>query len=133
MSFNDTRPVVCYIEDNPADARLMAEALAQAERKSRLHVFPTPSEATKVLIEDKSMTPDLILLDGGLIDPDSLELLHRVRAAPDLCNVPVVMFTGFRETRTDCEKLWDQWVQKPMNWQSYSDTVTDILKLLPVV
>ena len=49
----------------------MAEALVQAERKSRLLVFPTPLEAAKVLIEDKSLTPDL----GGLMDLDSLELM----------------------------------------------------------
>ena len=131
MSLKDTRPVICYVEDNPADARLMVEALAEAERKPRLHVFPTPTEAAKVLIEDKTLTPDLILLDGGLRDPDSLELLRRVRAAHELCRVPIVMFTGIRDTTTDCEKLWNRWVQKPVAWPAYSETVKDILNLLP--
>lgn len=111
----------------------MAEALAQAERKSRPQVFATTSEAIKALIEDRSLTPDLILLDGGLMGPDNLELLRRVRATHDLCKVPVVMFTGFRDTRTDCEKLWDHWVQKPTTWPAYSETVKDILRLLPSV
>ena len=128
----EARPVdVCYIEDNPGDVRLMTEVLAEAKPCCRLHVFPSLEPTIKALIEENIVHPDLILVDAGLFNEDSSELLRLIRVAPNLAKTPVVIFSGSRQPPDDREQLWDRWVQKPMDLDVYSAAVRDILTLLP--
>jgi chemotaxis family two-component system response regulator Rcp1 len=132
LSYNESHPVeVFYIEDNKGDIRLMEEALAEANPACRLRVFTSPAPAVKALIEDQTVHPNLILLDGGLLDDEAVDLLNTVRANEVLARIPVVMFTGCAKAPDGQKCLWDRWIQKPMNLEVYFATVRDLLTLLP--
>lgn len=82
--------VVLLIEDNPADARLVRELLADAKGDDF-----TLIAADTLMAGLKRLTKggiDLILLDLGLSDSQGIETFGRVRAqGPD---VPIVVLTG---------------------------------------
>ena len=117
---------VCYIEDNPADVRLMSEAIAQINLPFRLHPFSTLAEAVRALVEEKNLSVDLILLDGGLSLDENGELLRRLRAGFDE-SVPLIVFSGSPPPEPITSHLWDRWVQKPVGFGSYVATVHEIL------
>src|SRR5665213_734174 len=81
---------VMLVEDNPADARLVREALAESRVFSfQIAHFLQIEQALKFLERD---AVDVALLDYHLPDADDLDGLTRiVAAAPKL---PVVMLTG---------------------------------------
>ena len=52
-------------------------------------------EAVAALAEVSRASPDLVLLDTSLGDPDGFEVLRRWKAEPRIAGVPVVMLTEF--------------------------------------
>jgi signal transduction histidine kinase len=91
----DPKRHILIVEDNPGDARLVREALRDAERSAlgsgigfRTTEVPRVADAIAALGHGDV---DLVLLDLALPDSDGLETFERVRdAAPD---VPIVVFT----------------------------------------
>lgn len=86
----DDRLKVLLVEDNPGDARLLRELVADstAARISLSHVSRL-SEAMDALAHAR---PDVVLLDLGLPDAQGLESVRQIRMAyPD---VPQVVLTG---------------------------------------
>ncbi|MFW6067611.1 MAG: response regulator [Myxococcota bacterium] len=97
----DTTLRVLLVEDEPADADLVASALSnmgerpvQVERAIRLR------DALARVISDP---PDLVLLDLRLPDAQGLETLDRVLAVG--ADVPVVVLTGSSDGRTAAEAV----------------------------
>ncbi|MBI2821804.1 MAG: response regulator, partial [Acidobacteria bacterium] len=84
---------VLLIEDNPGDARLIQEALAEApaERFQLVHAERLSSGVARLSEENF----DLILLDLSLPDGDRLETLVKLRAHEP--NLPVVVLTGLSD------------------------------------
>lgn len=81
---------ILLVEDNPGDARLLQETIADADggRFEITHLVRC-DEATKRLVEDRF---DVVLLDLSLPDSQGLETVARVNtAAPQ---VPIVIMTG---------------------------------------
>ena len=63
-----------------------------------------------------SQRPDMIILDLMLPDMDGLEVLQRIRAQPELSNVPVVILsaTGDPDTiRFSLDRGADEYITKP--------------------
>ena len=81
---------ILIIEDNPADARLIREFLADAE-DARFETLEAVTLAAGVDFLDRQHC-DVVLLDLSLPDSQGLETLHRVHAhAP---NTPIIVLTG---------------------------------------
>ena len=81
---------VMLVEDNPGDARLVREALAEHPAFSfQVAHFLRIEQALKFLERD---TVDVVLLDYELPDVEDLDGLTRIIAAAP--NLPVVMLTG---------------------------------------
>jgi DNA-binding NarL/FixJ family response regulator len=92
---------VMLVEDNPADARLLRAATAQTG-SSHLELVHTTrlSEALPRLRRERF---DVVLLDLGLPDSQSLETLQSVReAVPAL---PIVVMTGLNDEEVALEAL----------------------------
>lgn len=80
---------ILYIEDSPSN-RLLVKRILMAEDFDVLE-----AEDGKVGIEiARAERPDLILMDMNLPDIDGYEMTRRIRAMPELADVPVVAMTA---------------------------------------
>jgi two-component system cell cycle response regulator len=87
---------ILLVEDNPGDARLLQEALAEiAEARFELIHRETLTQALNALAKSN---PDVVLADLGLPDAKGLEAVVLLRGAAP--NLPLVVLTG-----TDDENL----------------------------
>jgi two-component system cell cycle response regulator len=84
---------VLLVEDNPADARLLREALAEiADSRFEITHCETLAQAHEFLAKN---TSDVILSDLGLPDSQGLETIRHIhKAAP---GVPVVVLTALND------------------------------------
>ncbi|MGQ9860752.1 MAG: PAS domain S-box protein [Thiobacillaceae bacterium] len=82
----EIRGTVLYVEDNPANARLMSHLLARLPGV-RLLLAKTPEDGLRLAAEH---TPDLILLDIHLPGMDGYQVLERLKAMPGGADIPIV-------------------------------------------
>lgn len=89
---------ILLVEDNPADARLMQEALKEARVKAELIWTRDGIEALDFLHRRgpyaDAPAPDLILLDLNLPRLNGKELLLQVKRDPLLLRIPIVMLSS---------------------------------------
>jgi len=89
---------ILLVEDNPGDARLTREALAQGKVRNILHHVKDGEEAIEFLRREGRFasvrTPDLILLDLNLPRKDGREVLEEIKKDPRLMQIPVVVLTS---------------------------------------
>lgn len=88
---------VLLVEDNPADVRLMQEALRDSKVNNTLHVVNDGEQAMCFLRREGKYSgspyPDLILLDLNLPGKDGREVLDEIKRDPVLKQIPVVVIT----------------------------------------
>ncbi|MBY8853827.1 response regulator, partial [Saccharothrix sp. MB29] len=85
------------VEDDPADALMIAEALVDSP--VRLHTARDGDEALAFLLraddhDDHAPKPGLVLLDLNLPRLDGREVLVRIKADEALRSIPVVVLTS---------------------------------------
>ncbi len=91
---------ILLVEDNPADARLTAEALTEVRPGTRITHVERGEEALAFLrgrggeTPSETIRPDLILLDLNLPGLDGRDVLAAVKSDPTLCHLPVVVWTS---------------------------------------
>jgi CheY-like chemotaxis protein len=89
---------ILVLEDNPADVRLLTEALDEHRLNHELHVFNNGEDALHFVEiagdEGQPPCPDLFLLDLHLPKVDGIEVLRRFRENPHCADTPVVVFTS---------------------------------------
>lgn len=99
---------VLLVEDNPGDTRLVEEAFREVPIDATLHTVPDGAEMFDFLYQrgdyESAPFPDLILLDLNLPSTHGTELLERIRDAPELRHLPVVILTSSadRDDIRDC-------------------------------
>ena len=116
------RPVeILLVEDNPADVRMMQEALFLAEIPHHLAVVTDGEEALRYLNRQKQYVnatrPDVVLLDIKLPKISGHEVLYSIRKNPALHTLPVMMLTSSAATqdRNTSERLQaTHYVTKPI-------------------
>lgn len=119
---------VLLIEDNPADALLMEEALQDDRMLTLLHVVSNGDEALDFLYRRGSHTqaerPDLIMLDLNLPRKDGREVLAEIKNDPDLRNIPVLVITTSK-SEEDVLKSYDLhancYITKPVRLNQFLD------------
>ncbi len=86
------------VEDSPADARLIREAIAETDDSVEVEWHPSVGAAWKYLREnldrDSPRVPDMVLLDLNLGGESGISLLQRIRGDALLQRVPVAVLTG---------------------------------------
>ena len=85
-----TRQRVLYIEDNPANLRLVQHLF---ERLENIHLFSAPNAELGIELA-KSKKPALILLDINLPGMDGYEALSRLRNLEQTSHVPVIAISA---------------------------------------
>lgn len=115
-------PSILVVDDNPADARLIREALAGRS----IHVA---EDAWAALTFLTSHYPALVLLDLHLPGMSGHELLLAIRAREHLARVPVVVFSS-SDSAGDAELAYTAsancYVTKPAGLDQFLDTVRRI-------
>jgi len=124
---------VLLIEDNPADVRLMQEALKDSKVLNNLHVANDGETAMSFLHRKGEHAavpePHLILLDLNLPGKDGREVLNEIKNDPDLKHIPVVVVTT-SAAEADILKSYclhaNCYVTKPVNLDQFIKVVNAI-------
>ncbi|MER6630335.1 fused response regulator/phosphatase [Streptomyces sp. NPDC000987] len=95
MPWQWREPVVLLVEDDPGDALLVEELVADSALRIRLRWVRSMTDARDALLREN---PDCVLLDLNLPDAHGLEAVSQIRAHAD--QVAVVVLTGLAEEET---------------------------------
>jgi CheY-like chemotaxis protein len=89
---------VLLVEDNPGDAELTREALADGAPVGDVHVVQDGVEALAFLRRERSYAdaprPDLVLLDLNLPRMDGRRVLADVKRDPALRDIPIIVLSS---------------------------------------
>ena len=114
------------IEDNPADMRLVQEALAESKLPVAMHWMPSGEQALSFLRQDggdgSGPRPDLVLLDLNLPGLCGQEVLATIKQDPALLSIPVVVLTS-SSARADVQAAYrahaNAYMVKPDDFQAF--------------
>ena len=87
----DSQHKVLYIEDNPANARLIERILKQQRKKVEFLTTESPTKGLELI--DKHQ-PDLILLDINLPEMDGYAVMECLQTGVKTRNIPVVAISA---------------------------------------
>jgi CheY-like chemotaxis protein len=118
---------VLYIEDNPANLRLVTQIL---ERKSQVQLITahTPELGLELATAHH---PNLILLDINLPGMDGYQVLSVLRSLDSVKNTPVVAISAnatSRDIERGIEAGFDGYITKPIDIRLFLETVDWLLK-----
>lgn len=119
---------ILLVEDNPADVRLLQEALRETEGEILLRIADDGEEAMEMLILDvaKGKLPDLVVLDLNLPRKCGREVLSEIKAHPQLKRIPVVVLTT-SDSPDDIAHVYEQsgncYIQKPVEFARFLEVV----------
>ena len=125
------------VDDNPGDARLLAESLRTLPFPYYLSIVTDGDSALAFLQHQapytQAPTPDLILLDIHPLKRSGWEVLEWLRRQPALASIPVVMWGGTLGPVDEHERKRlrpTQCLMKPESFEGYRHIADLIAKLL---
>ena len=80
---------ILYIEDNPGN-RMLVQRILLVEDYDVFEAEDGPA-GIEIALREK---PDLILMDMNLPDLDGYEMTRRMRAIPELADIPIIAMTA---------------------------------------
>lgn len=124
---------ILLVDDNPADVRLVQEALLESRLRNRLYVAGDGDEALTFLRREQGFAhmpiPDLVLLDLNLPRKSGREVLAEMKADERLKYIPVVILTTSNSDR-DVVESYDLcascYVRKPIQFDAFIEVVRSI-------
>ena len=124
---------ILLVEDNPADARLVREALAESDVGAELQWVSSGEEALSFLRRGKhypnAPVPDLVLLDLNLPGLRGQEVLIEIKQDPALRRIPVVVLSS-SSARRDVLDAYDahanSYMVKPVDFDQFLVLVATI-------
>ncbi|MCX7825569.1 MAG: response regulator [Verrucomicrobiae bacterium] len=125
------RPIeILLVEDNPGDARWIADILRDGRLRNKLTVVTDGEEAADYLRRQGkyagAKTPDLVLLDLNLPKKSGRELLEEMKADRNLSRIPVVVLTA-SQSEEDILRTYD------LRAQGYLTKPLSMERLLQVI
>ena len=115
-----------YIEDNPANQRLMKDIIADRE-DLRLEVASSAEVGLELI---RHRTPDLVLMDLNLPGMDGYQALATLRQSPTLAALPVVALSANAMTRDQQrgqQAGFDAYLTKPLDIDTLLETLARLL------
>jgi len=123
---------ILLIEDNPADARLVEEALLENKFLINL-IHTTDGEQALARLHQQGAfsndhLPDMILLDLNLPGMDGKEILKTIKQNPTLKRIPVIILTTSQADR-DIVQTYNlnanAYVIKPLDFEQFMNIIRD--------
>lgn len=125
MEVAANKSTILYVEDNP-DNRLLIRRVLVSEGYSVVEA----SNARDALARIRETAPSLILMDINMPDMDGYTLTAKLRAIPELNQVPIIALTanvmkGDRER--SLEAGCDGYLQKPIDIDTLTSQIEKYL------
>jgi two-component system response regulator len=121
---------ILLIDDDPDCRMLLRDAITECKVANAVHEVGNGLEAMDFLCRRGPYTdaprPGLIYLDIEMPGMDGQETLKRIRADPELRDIPVVMMTGVSDEgqmRQAAENGANSYTLKPANARQFLQTV----------
>jgi two-component system, chemotaxis family, response regulator Rcp1 len=122
----DNSRLVLVIEDNPADVRLMKEALRDSGLNVKLEVAFDGEQALNFLNREgpfgNARRPSLIFLDLNLPQGTSKDILRFIKSDPGLRAIPVAVLTS-SDAEGDIREAYELhancYLRKPVDLDSF--------------
>ena len=130
-------PVVLLVEDNPADVRMIREALALSRLPHELHVVDDGEKALDFVTQKgayaQAPKPDLVLLDLNIPKIHGHAVIAMLRAKREVGRLPIVVMTGSRLEK-DIDRSFalhaDEHIIKPTRLHEYVGELAFALNLV---
>ncbi|WP_405181565.1 response regulator [Nocardia sp. NBC_01377] len=128
------RPIdILIVEDDPGDELMTIEALEENRVGNTLHVVRDGQEALDFLYRTgdhaDAPRPGLVLLDLNLPKYSGRQILERIKADQDLCDIPVVVLTT-SSSEDDIVSSYrshaNAFVTKPVDLSQFLDAIKKI-------
>lgn len=124
------KPTILIIEDNPAEVRLLREALKESSFDPTLYILGDGAAAIRFLDEIKQENshglPHLILLDLNLPLKNGFEILHHIKGDDVLKRIPVIVLSS-SQNPDDIAKAYDLhancYLNKPVDFEPFFEIV----------
>lgn len=116
------RHTALYIEDNPANLRLVTQIFAQ---RKHIHLYTAHSPELGIELA-RTHCPELILLDINMPEMDGYQLMEIFKAETSLKNIPVIAITANAMPR-DIER------GKAAGFNEYLTKPLDVRKFLTII
>ncbi len=127
---------ILLVEDNPDDEALTLRAFRKNNITNEVVVARDGAEALDYLFatgayakREAGVLPQIVILDLKLPKIDGLEVLRRLRAAPQTKLLPVVILTSSNEERDRLEGYGlgaNSYVRKPVDFAEFVDAVRQL-------
>jgi hypothetical protein len=127
--FHGTRKNVLYVEDNPANLKLVQQLIDRRENIA-LHSATTPEAGLQLACQQPL---DLVLLDINLPGMSGFELLQRLQAEPATSNVPMVAVSANAmpsDIKQALQAGFSDYLTKPINVEKFYQLL-DIMLTAP--
>jgi two-component system, chemotaxis family, response regulator Rcp1 len=127
------------VEDSPAEARLIKEAVKEAGLGQTLEFeFAYDGEEACEMLDrtkDLGKNYDLVLLDLNLPKVSGLEVLEKIKTDKQLESTPVIVVTNsdYKKDMIECYRLnADGYLQKPADFKKLVDFFVSVRKSIEV-
>lgn len=128
-----TRCTILLVEDNPADVRLLVEAMKIGKSPATMYLARDGVEALEFLRHRPPFVgaprPDLILLDLNLPRMSGLDVLRELKRDEHLCDIPVIVLTtssALSDVRAAYDLQANCYVVKPVDVNGLVDAMERI-------
>lgn len=97
---------ILLVENDKVDIMTVKRAMRDLEIVNPLHVAINGEEALEWLRQADQVRPAIILLDLNMPRMNGIEFLQIIKQAPQLCTIPVIVFTTSNESQ-DRQKTFE--------------------------
>ena len=125
---NDTRSTVLYVEDNPANLKLVEEIL---RLRGDLRLIAAP-DAHIGLELARAHLPQIILMDINLPGMSGLEALKILQGSSKTGHIPIIALTAVampRDIEKGLEAGFFRYITKPINVEEFTSAINSALLL----
>jgi signal transduction histidine kinase/CheY-like chemotaxis protein len=118
---------VLYVEDNPANLKLVQEIV---RFRTDLRLLSAPDGHAGLALA-RSQAPDVILMDLNLPGPSGFDLLAQLRREPGTAGIPVIALSA-NAMRPDIERAlaagFARYLTKPIDIEQFNEAIDSALR-----